>query len=363
MKRYKLIFAVLAVNVLLLASGVLAVELIFGGWLDPRRLNRLNILKDRVYRHDVSSLYQTDRPLITYTRDRHGLRGAYGSPADIRILTVGGSTTDQRHVRDGETWQDALQQNLSKAGIRAAVANAGVDGQSSFGHIANFKWWFPDIPGLAPEFIVYYVGINDYHKDSADRFDQYVAESANPTLRERIRDNSAIWNLLKTLQGTYKAMVVQRLDHRRVSFGEVRWVREPLQANYDFMAARLEAYAQRLRLLADLTHKAGAIPVFVTQPSRHYRVVQGVLEGQDVTHNFDGRPVNGLDFRGIMRRMDGVAAAVAAEKGGLLVDLSARTDWADADFYDFVHMTPQGAAKVGQFLSDALKDRVTPERR
>ena len=33
---------------------VAAVELIFGGWLDSRKLNRLNILKDRVYKHDVS---------------------------------------------------------------------------------------------------------------------------------------------------------------------------------------------------------------------------------------------------------------------------------------------------------------------
>ena len=44
----------------------MAVELIFGGWLDSRHLNRLNILKDRVYKRDVSGLYRSDRPLITY---------------------------------------------------------------------------------------------------------------------------------------------------------------------------------------------------------------------------------------------------------------------------------------------------------
>src|SRR6185503_1276217 len=345
------------VNLLLLAAGVVAVELIFGGWLDPRRLNRLNILKDRVYRHDVSSLYPAADPVVTYTRDKYGLRGAYGSPGDIRILTVGGSTTDQRHIGDGETWQDALQKNFERAGMRVPVANAGIDGQSTFGHIANFKWWFPDIPGLAPEFILFYVGLNDYHKDVADRFDRYVAESANPTIGERIRDNSAVWQLLKTLQGTYKAMVVQRLDHRRVRFDEIRWVREPLQANYEFATPRLEAYAQRLRLLADLTRKSGATPIFVSQPSRHYRVTSAGLEGQADVSEYDGLRLNGVDFRQVMRKMDGVMKSVAAEKDALYVDLAGRTDWADADYYDLVHMTPQGAAKVGSFLHEALKGK------
>jgi lysophospholipase L1-like esterase len=355
MQRLKRILAVLAVNILMLAAGVVALELFFGGWLDERRLNRLNILKDRVYKHDVSALYQSANPVVTYTRDKYGLRGSYGSPADIRILTVGGSTTDQRHVRDGETWQDALQKRFEQAGLRVPVANAGIDGQSTFGHVANFKWWFPDIPGLKPEFILFYVGLNDYHKDAADRFDEYVFEGSNPTVAQRIRDNSATWQLLKNLQGTYKAMVVLKIGHRRVDFSGLKWVRDPLQADYSFMTPRLDAYAGRLRTLADLTRKAGATPVFVSQPSRHYRVTPTGIEGQADETVVDGRRINGVDFHQLMRRMDGVAASVAKEKGALYVDLAGRSDWTDADFYDLVHMTPQGAAKVGSFLYEALK--------
>jgi lysophospholipase L1-like esterase len=358
MKRLRQIFAVLAVNLLLLVAGVVAIELVFGGWLDPRRLNRLNILKDRVYRHDVSNLYPAADPIVTYTRDKYGLRGAYSSPGEIRILTVGGSTTDQRHIRDGETWQDALQKRFEQAGLRVPVANAGIDGQSTFGHIANFKWWFPDIPGLAPEFMLFYVGLNDFHKDVADRFDRYVAESQNPTIGERIRDNSAIWNLLKKLQGTYKAMVVQRLAHQRVRFDGIKWVREPLQANYEFATPKIEAYAQRLRLLADLCRKAGATPIFVSQPSRHYRVTAQGIEGKADLPSVDGRPINGVDFYHLMRKMNGSAASVAKEKGALYVDLAGRGEWTDADFYDLVHMTPQGAAKVGGFLYEALKQTI-----
>ena len=363
MTRYKLVLTVVAVNLLLLVAGVVAAELMFGGWLDSRQLNRLNILRDRVFKHDVSGLYQSGKPLITYTRDRHGLRGSYGPPGDIRILTVGGSTTDQRHIGDGETWQDVLQRRFAQAGLTVPVANAGVDGQSSFGHIANFKWWFPDIPGLAPEFILFYAGINDYHKDVADRFDQFAADRRDQGIAARIRDNSALWHLLKTLVGVYKAMVVSKIGHQRVRFDELKWVREPLQDNYDFMAHRLDAYAARLRLLADLTRQAGATPIFVSQPSRHYRVAPQGIEGEADESLIDDRRVNGVDFHRVMRKMDGAMKSVAAEKGALYVDLASRTEWTDADFYDLVHMTPQGAEKVGAFLYEALKGKVTPERR
>ena len=64
-----------------------------------------------------------------------------------------------------------------------------------------------------------------------------------------------------------------------------------------------------------------------------------------------------------MQKFDGAMKSVAAEKGALVVDLASRPEWVDADFYDLVHMTPQGAEKVGAFLYEALKAQVAPERR
>jgi len=363
MTRATRILGILAVNALVLAAGIVAVELIFGGWLDPRQLNRLNLITDQAYRHDVSGLYAADKPYITYSRDKYGLRGAYASPDKIRILTLGGSTTDQRYIADGETWQDVLQRKFQQAGLAVPVANAGVDGQSTFGHIADFKWWFPDIPGLAPEFVLFYVGINDYHIDAAERFDRLVSDGKNPDIADRIRENSAIWNLYRTLHGVYNALVVSRIGHQRVKFGELKWVREPLQRDYAFMAPRLAAYAERLRLLADLTRKMGATPIFVSQPTRHYRFTAQGIEGWAEATPYDGRRINGVDFYHLMRALDGAARAVAAEKGAIFVDLAQRSEWADGDFYDLVHMTPQGAAKVGQFLYEALKNEVAPERK
>jgi len=86
MQQAKRVLGILAVNAVLLAAGIVAVELIFGGWLDARQLNRLNLIKGQVYRHDVSGLYKADKPVITYSRDKYGLRGAYTSPDKIASL-------------------------------------------------------------------------------------------------------------------------------------------------------------------------------------------------------------------------------------------------------------------------------------
>ena len=70
-------------------------------------------------------------------------RGNYNSTADIDILTVGGSTTKQHYIGDGFTWQDILSKNFQSHNEQISVVNAGIDGQSTFGHINNFHDWFP----------------------------------------------------------------------------------------------------------------------------------------------------------------------------------------------------------------------------
>ena len=96
MKQARRFLGIVAVNLALLAVGLAALELAFGGWLDSRKLNRLNLIRDSRYAYDVSKIYADPDPIITYSRDRFGLRGSFSSPEEIDLLTVGGSTTDQR---------------------------------------------------------------------------------------------------------------------------------------------------------------------------------------------------------------------------------------------------------------------------
>ena len=355
----KSVLKILAVNTALLFAGILILELSLGEWFDTGRLNRLNIHKDREFRYDVSTLYDDPEPIITYSRDSHGLRGSHSTPGEVDILTVGGSTTEQRLIRDGATWQDVLQEQFQQSGADASIANAGVDGQSTYGHIKNFKWWFGDIPGLAPEYILFYVGVNDFHKEAGDKYD-VLLEDFN--LGQSIKDNSALWYLIRTIRGSYFARV-KKLTHDSINFDALQWTQQPLQDSYDFMRPRLEAYAARLRILADLSREFGAEPIFVSQPTRHYRIASDRIEGHSNSGSYDGHEYNGVDYYHMIRQLDRVAEAVAREKNAIFVDLGSHTEWLDTDFYDYSHMTPQGARKVGILLHQDLRNRVSFEGR
>lgn len=354
MKKPGRLAKIITVNLAVFCVGLLLIELALGGWLDENKLNRLNLIKDCELHYDIGNLYADPNPIITYSRDQHGLRGAPVDISGIDILTVGGSTTDQRYIRDGETWQDVLQGEFVQEGHPVSIANAGVDGQSTIGHIKNFHWWFPYIPDLAPRYILYYVGINDFHVDPGSRWDDLLDDNSGFDLGRALREKSVLWDLARKIRGSWVAMVVIKIGHRSIDFGGLQWTHQALLSDYEFMQPRLEAYEDRLRRLVRLTRDFGAKPLFVTQPYRKYRTTSAGTEGVSEVSEYDGREINGVDFFHMTRMLDGVTRSVANENGVFFIDLANHDGWVDSDYYDFAHMTPQGAGKVGHILFDSI---------
>ena len=156
------------VPVVAVAAALVTLDLVFGLWFRSNPWERaltLNIIVNRQITYDTTGLYEGGGR-ITYTRDRYGLRGNYDDPRNITVLTIGGSTTDQRLIDDGLTWRHELQRLLRAHGKPATVANAGVDGHTTFGHLASYAYSFPLIPGLRPRYTIVYVGINDLSRTS-----------------------------------------------------------------------------------------------------------------------------------------------------------------------------------------------------
>lgn len=54
------------INLLVLLAGILLLELIFGGWFNPNRLNKLDLVKDVELSFDVGELYQS----VKWNRNR-----------------------------------------------------------------------------------------------------------------------------------------------------------------------------------------------------------------------------------------------------------------------------------------------------
>ena len=344
---------IVATNALLLIVGLVILEAAFGNWLSPNWLYSLNVLRnvDRV--HNVSHLYAAAAP-IHYKRDQFGLRGYYSDIGDIDILTIGGSTTDQRYLDEGKTWQDVLRHQFFRSGCDISVVNAGVDGQSSYGHIKDFEWWFPQIPNLHARYILFYVGLNDFYKTAGTVYDDLAPSFG---LRAEIKDRSALYHLYRTLVGIYLTGSVYKTGHRIIDFTKIKWTTTPRLRDYGvLMQNRLTMYRERIVRLAQLTKQRGAMPVFVTQQSRRYKVIDGIVHGWVEELPYEGVSVNGVDYYYMLEKLNQSTLEAAQRSGALSIDLARDLSLEDTDFYDQEHNTPAGATTIGMYLYRRLAD-------
>ena len=350
-------FKIVSVNLLILAVGLALLEIIFGGWTNPNRLNTLHVPTDVTLTYNVGGLYETDRQQITYRRDQYGLRGNYGAPDAIDIMTVGGSTTDQRYVSEGDTWQDVLRRDFLTRGRAVNIANAGVDGQTSYGHIKNFDWWFPRIPNLKVKYFLFYVGLNDlYVNDRYEPDDLYDRPSSTfAYLKQQVRRRSVFYNLGITLTGMYRAYG-DGLTHRKVDYQKLEWQDAPEVKNHEeLMETRLQSYSERLRALEYRVRGLGAHSIYVTQTTGRCRESNGKVIAVAETATFDGVKVNGVD-KCIMRRLiNRRTMEFCRQAGGVCLDLAGEIKFGDGDFYDFPHTTPRGSEKIGHYLYTMLQ--------
>ena len=101
-----------------------------------------NLTRDKTFKYDASNLYSSQKPVtVFYKRDEFGYRSRDPISNKQIVLTIGGSTTDQSMLTEGETFQDILDLQFKKYDF----VNAGIDGQSSYGHLLSISNWHSKI--------------------------------------------------------------------------------------------------------------------------------------------------------------------------------------------------------------------------
>ena len=341
--------------ILLIALFIVSAELLMGSWLSKDKgLRQLNIPHSVRWSYDVSNLYEYPG-YTNYTRDAFGLRGSFSSPDQIAILTVGSSTTDNRMVTDGETWQDILQMSLFSEGETLFVANAGVNNYTVVGSIKSFEQWFPLIPDLKPRYIIFLSGIWEFVRPPAREF-SLVLSTDNFT--NRIQANSWFWLLKGKFEWLFPkpAKAVTKPD-------EIEWTTSGLldSVAYDtLMAERLRQYQEDIITLIDHSRRLGATAVFVSQPLPVWSVRNGLVSGSadygvKKVLTYEDKWINGVDSYHIMRRQDNMIARTAQENGAYFIDIARDTSWTASDWYDIDgHFSPRGSEKFGKILYQHL---------
>lgn len=359
-------------NVLLLLVGLLLLELVFGTWVRPDAMNLLNITRDGTWRYQIDyfDIRDQDRDVV-YRRDHWGLRGDFGQPREIDVLTIGGSTTEQRFITEGKTWQDVMAERFREAGHDVRVANAGVSGRTTFGHLSDFDHWFVRIPGLRPGYVLFFLGVNDMFFDRPNAYWDEVERNGKFSLKQAVKDHSALYYLYRTSIGVYWAHRYN-LAHTSLDYRNGTWVDRPKRDDYrEVLKPRLQSFQSRLELLARKVRRWGATPIFVTQARGDFIYREGKVFGLVETQSritrthrdeilglLDRDAANGVDYYLMISLFNQVSLETCRREQGICIDMARELHFVVGDFYDHVHNTGQGAKKIGDYLFEKLKGRV-----
>lgn len=353
-RRRSLMWAsIAAVNVTLLLALLVLVEVVFGNWVRPltvRDLKRFSIPIGVSYRFDPSRLYPSRETTATYTRNEWGLRGSTADLSAIDLITVGGSTTDQRYLDDSTTWQAVAERELRKGRRRLVFANAGVDGQSTVGHLFSLRHWFPLLPGLHPRVVLFYVGINDILKpDDRDAYDGSLDATS-------WRMKSILFQLYRTVRGTLRARDVG-ITHGRSRRQPSDFTDHGLLPHDDIqrLAGEITAgFMLRVDSLRDAVLRWNAVPVFVTQTAYGWNGDQARPRGLKDTVRSHGRIMNFADVAALHQHLNRSLMEHCRGAGIVCFDLASDVAFVADDYYDLLHNTPEGAEKIGRYLAEHL---------
>lgn len=337
MTRTKLVHwsALVGLNLFVLTTLMVAFELIFGTWFvpyvlpNPSKYDRTAVFHQEFYEPAGS---------VTYVRDKFGLRGVHGPLSSVQLVTVGGSTTDQTFLTEGATWQDVIRE---RTGI--SIANGGIDGMGSQSYPVVLDEWLHRIPELHPTHFLYYVGVNDAWMvqtvTAAERRLKY-------SWSRRIRVRSATLQAIGRLSAWLAPPLVV---HGAVTVeGGVRLIEA--KADRSEIATFLERmYRPNLRATIERNRARGEFVVLVSQTA-HPALVVRVSDAVFVQAAEFGRWAIALGE--INRATEAVCREYVDDCR--FIDLANRVQFESSDFYDLVHNTPQGARKIGEFLSGEL---------
>ena len=340
-------FKVLGVNFLFLAAAVVAIELVAGRWNADSGLGQLKILRNISKNYRLDGLYPWPTERIKYTRDAYGLRGQFTNPAAIELLTVGGSTTDQKFIPDGFTWQDMLGEEFVKRGRSITIGNAGVDGQSSVGHLRCFSDWFPHVPGLKPKWILFYVGINDLFLENGRIFSDAISTEGDGwavKFRNSLAQKSALFSIGRTIEGILLIRGNQVAIPTKFDEKAVQLVGEDIFTGHEKFQTLLRDYRVRLLQLVHSTQRLGAQPIFATQAKA------SVFRKDSRLYEFKNSEGASDYYR--LAALNRITLEVCAEMNLTCFDLASELSFDLTDFYDYMHTNPTGNRKNALYFRD-----------
>tara|TARA_B100000035_G_C20999310_1_gene554085 strand:- start:524 stop:1438 length:915 start_codon:yes stop_codon:yes gene_type:complete len=232
-------------------------------------------------KNSISVKFNDKNYNFIYKRNYYGFRGEEKKLEDIKIVLIGGSTADERYKPYEYTITGLLNKRLDRE-MNKEIINAGIEGQSTRGHIYNFEKWFPRLKGFNPNYFIFYIGMNDHLKDPNDDEKTIVGHVSNPTFSELLKDNiksrSIFYDYVRKIKHKYYVN-----EKKTVSYDFDFGIKNYTQKGFDFLdydkaikiydipklkednKDKIEFYLSNVDKLVDHAKKYNAKPIFINQ--------------------------------------------------------------------------------------------------
>ncbi|HXC67154.1 MAG TPA: SGNH/GDSL hydrolase family protein [Nitrospiraceae bacterium] len=298
---------------------------------------------------------------ITHTKNSLGFRGEE-PPKDwasyLTIIAVGGSTTECFYLSDGHAWTDLLARRLKQERPRTWVNNAGLDGQTTFGHLVLMQDF---IVKLRPSVVLFLVGVNDIGMARPWGYDEriqvsFVCFSSLRCFLRTLANHSDLANLLanvlRFMDAAYKGVVHAQLDlasmaHLTIPESRMAQILDEHQTDF------IPLYRQRIEKLIRISKENGIKPVFMTHPSLYGSGFDDVT-GVDLETIRVGHESNGLLEWRILELYNEALREVTERENVPFIDLAREMPKSSLYYYDYFHFTNQGSEKVAEIVFDGF---------
>ena len=290
---------IIFINFLVFLISITVIEIFFGFWFSEHNFGPY-MREHRLKKNHAILTYNGIQYNYIYKRNYHGFRGEEIDPSQIEAVIIGGSTTDERYKPSDFTITENLNLLLKKNGYDFKIINAGIEGQSTYGHIYIFKHWFTKLENFFPKLYIFYIGLNDYRFDEKD--DAYYSHSKsrgdghvkNPDATEVFFDtlkSSSFFvdKIRKIKQKYYTSAKTVKYDHDEYlkNLNNYKYINhmqalelhdvKKLKEKHQIIIAR---YLSRVKRLNNYAKEKNAVAVFINQVRS-----DGLKDGKLFIHN------------------------------------------------------------------------------
>ena len=361
MKKRELL-KIITINIFSVLFFFCLIEIFFGRWhknfLGNKEYVQIpNLIKDTKLKFNVKWMYSQSKPYyVLYTRDKLGYRSRDSLSNKPIVLTIGGSTTDNRYISDGHTWQDKLDLINPKFDF----INGGVDGQSSYGHLESIKTWHSKyLDEKDVDTIIFYVGINDLKLLSENVDDYDYAQSKKQYIKNLLKDNSFFTQRFLELRNkinfhfdSNQTNVNLLTTHkpRKIDF---RKKGEIFKLNKELEISNYPLYEKIFSELIIETNKKF--------PSSMIMIIQQQIPGCKFIDNksgYDRHPTFGYCFNLLktFRLQEKIIEKYSVNKNFKIYPMYLKNIIKDNDVYDYVHTNKSGSNKIALYIDKIFKE-------